>query len=212
MRSFRLLMLCFLTVAAVERPKNIPPSWKADDTPSDASAAEALAALGEKSLQCSACDLISAKLFDSLDSKLVKAFKVWDGATRLAKVTAAFEKACGSIEGLQLAMAGNEGARRFGHMEEFLKGGGDMGTLEVKPKKFAGAVQKVCGAFVRSYTPDVVGVLSKRNKRKKRLLGINLKGELCETYVKKGERGPVCAVTGHQPPFGRLAEIGAEPS
>lgn len=180
-------MLCLATLtAATAEPPKIPKLWTAADVPGDASAVDAMDAFGEKSLACSACDIISSKFFDSLDSKMVKAFKEWDGETRLAKVTEAFKKGCGDIEGMQLAMAGREGNRRFGLMDEFLKGsgGGDMHTLEVKPKKFADLIQKVCGALVRSYTSDVVGVLSTRDKKKKRLLGVNLKGELCETRLK----------------------------
>jgi hypothetical protein len=184
-RVCSVMLLCVRTTRAAKPPIDIPASWASAPTTAGASDADVFAALGERSLQCSACEIVTGKLFDQLGSNLARDFRSWSEEERLTKVSSAFAAGCASIEGMQLAMAGNAGSRRFGLMEELMHNGGNMGTLEVKPKKFADALLGACDALVQQATADVVAALSKRAKKKKaKLLGINLKGVLCESRLR----------------------------
>jgi hypothetical protein len=165
---------------------------------------ESLAALNERSLQCSACEIVASQLFEALDSKIATNFKEWPPDSRTKKLNAAWGKACRKVGKMQVAQLGEAGSRKFGDFNELMQQGGTLSNLNMGPEQ-AKTLQSLCEAFVEDKGVALgdrmaeftglndggktgMSTAEKKKKKKKRrrarrVLDFRMRDEVCEKIL-----------------------------
>ena len=145
-------------------------------------AVEFMSDLGEQSVRCSACELVTATMDEAIDgSSLVSGWAEWTSAERAKKLRPILvRRGCRKFDTMQVALTGFEGSRRFVDFDQATQDGSTLTNLQMGVAQ-ADAVHTLCRILAKE---DVAALVSQmeawlEKKRGRRLIDIKMREQVC---------------------------------